>query len=314
MVDGGYIDNSGVEAALDLVRVLKTQASADPDPKQKRFRLILISLTSGGYSERSSYSFGELLEPVRALLSTRQTRAFMVVDRARHEMSFRTFATFPDLPPGEVIKLPDLHVIALKDNFYNLPIGWTISNISREIIEKQSGNYRDCQPDANFQQTLPYLSNSDCALYLIKNELNGSLVKASRMAAISNAKINKINEPPPAQSRMDYDQLLRCVSDHSARPMRLVEYEEAMALFKAWDERPDLTDFRVLAYVFATAQFETAGRDFLKNRGPPNCWRRKIQVRVLVISSKVMGIAIADVVSFSLREGITIDDMQTRSG
>ena len=93
LVDGGYIDNSGLETALDLVHSLDSVVErisllagsprATGGRSLRRVRLNVIALSGGGYSSRSSFALGETLEPVRAMFSTRQSRAYVAIDRAR---------------------------------------------------------------------------------------------------------------------------------------------------------------------------------------------------------------------------------------
>ena len=77
LVDGGYVDNSGVETVLDLLQSTqevrqehraamrpKTRSSPDGRPYRK-IQVILIVLSGGSYTERSSFALGETMKPVR---------------------------------------------------------------------------------------------------------------------------------------------------------------------------------------------------------------------------------------------------------
>src|SRR5262249_22358502 len=90
LVDGGYVENSGVETALNLVDALqetitriKNNATVDPTGKLlPKVRLRLIVLSGGDYPVRTSFSFGDEIEPIRALLNTRSSRAYVAINEA----------------------------------------------------------------------------------------------------------------------------------------------------------------------------------------------------------------------------------------
>jgi hypothetical protein len=278
LVDGGYVDNSGVETALDLIHSLhvdkwnreheKNQATDGPREVPQpllqlptpKIRIILIVLTGGSYPQRDNFSFGELLEPIRALLSTRTTRGYAAIERARNESEVQVFNSFPDLPPLIEVSLSDLRVASLEDNFYTLPLGWTMSNRSRDIIALESGHPEDCQAGPDFEQRRRYFANADCIDLSIEYELGGSLAKLARTVAIENS----FGEPSPALSAMhkkslDYNAIFQCVSDSSSRPWTLREYDVIRSLTQSWDENAQTKDFRVLAYLIATTIYETGG-------------------------------------------------------
>ena len=78
LVDGGYVDNSGVETVLNLKETL------DRSIKQEKVGLNLVVLSGGDYPHRKSFALGETMEPVRALLNTRTSRAYVAIQRAEH--------------------------------------------------------------------------------------------------------------------------------------------------------------------------------------------------------------------------------------
>jgi hypothetical protein len=151
LVDGGYVDNSGVETALDLIDSLKEtqaaladQAKADTTlpPRNnipvRPVRIILIVLTGGSYPERTFSGLGETMEPVRALLTTRETRAYVAIDRATRQMPVRDFERMP-VDEHSKLKLSDVRRVGLANQYYDLPLGWEVSSRTRDIIAQQSG-------------------------------------------------------------------------------------------------------------------------------------------------------------------------------
>jgi hypothetical protein len=79
LVDGGYVENSGLQTALDLIAKLR---SVQESPDAPRFQIYLLSLINGGFSDHGSFKFGELMEPVRALFSTQGSRTYIALNRA----------------------------------------------------------------------------------------------------------------------------------------------------------------------------------------------------------------------------------------
>jgi hypothetical protein len=71
LVDGGYIDNSGVLTSLNIINEIQTavrESKSDLNP-----RITLIVLTSRGFVYSSNFN-GDYLAPFQALLSTRAAR------------------------------------------------------------------------------------------------------------------------------------------------------------------------------------------------------------------------------------------------
>ena len=118
LVDGGYVENSGVETALDLMEKLKTVQGTSDAPK---FRIYLLSLVSGDFGDHGSFAGGELMEPVRALLSTRNSRTYIALNRAARNDLVPAKDAASDVPSFQAFARTDLTGL-----FYNLPLGWTL--------------------------------------------------------------------------------------------------------------------------------------------------------------------------------------------
>jgi hypothetical protein len=113
LVDGGYIDNSGIETALDLIAEMKDALKKGGDATLAQFPIYLISLSSDDFPSVRAYSLNELLEPIRALLNGREARAAIAINRAR---------TSFDIVKINDQELPRFNRTNLQSYFYD-PVG-----------------------------------------------------------------------------------------------------------------------------------------------------------------------------------------------
>ena len=134
-------------------------------------------LSGGGFPVRGSFALGETLEPVRTFLSTRESRAYAAIERANRTLQPQSIATVElgDLPIPVMANV--VKTTSLTNRFYDMPLGWTLSDRTRDIIARQSGRYWDCDPDENFEQTGGFPA-TDCIQLLVHHELNRSLAEA----------------------------------------------------------------------------------------------------------------------------------------
>ncbi|MFZ2159514.1 MAG: hypothetical protein WAV72_25800 [Bradyrhizobium sp.] len=153
LVDGGYIDNSGIETALDLIAEMKDALKANGDAAIAQFPVYLISLSSDDFPSDRAYGLNGLLEPIRALLNGREARAAIAINRAR---------TSFDIVKVDGQELPKFNRTNLQNHFYDLPLGWAMSDRTRDIIALDSGRFWDCHPNERFIQTDKERSNADC--------------------------------------------------------------------------------------------------------------------------------------------------------
>jgi predicted chitinase len=288
LVDGGYVDNSGVETALNLIEEIKT--SADQVRQQHPsaippFRIYLISLAGGDFPEHGSFSFNELVEPVRALLSGRESRAYIALNRAATQVKITA------APAAAERQWPTYSRANLKNFFYNLPLGWAISDKTRDIIALDSGRYWDCEPDANFSQKRKRLSNGDCIQLKIYHLLNNSTTTAIKdqenSQKVASRLAGKIGSEKQAGPRLDHEALLNCYEkswlpirdlksrqaqldawksrpddDHSPMPRYKRSYlayyqsERLRDLLREWDQQPE-TDPNVLSYILGSISYDS---------------------------------------------------------
>jgi predicted chitinase len=143
----------------------------------------------------------------------------------------------------------------LDNRFYALPLGWSLANDTRAIIEGQSGRFWECLPDDKFGQAQPGLAQSDCVELLIFYELNKSLSGESRMrvgtqVAISNYLAKR--EKEESRSTGDENRIIDCYQTASGHTVNFEQAGNIRALIQQWrDKYPH--DKELLPFVLATA-------------------------------------------------------------
>jgi hypothetical protein len=252
LVDGGYVDNSGVETALDLIHVLESAVdtlkegakSNKPLPK-----VVLIMLSGGGFPQPSWYGLGDSLDPIRALLSTRETRAYVALNRAEEHPPSTGLVGIKGLDQYKLV-LNNRRLVLLSNRYYDLPLGWLLSARTRSIIELQSGHYWDCLPNLHFEQTDTTLSKADCVQQLVSYDLDERLEDAARLATIFNYRTS-------ARSNK-YTDFEKCYRTQLGISPSLLQFRSIEALLDEWNQHTDLhQDAGWLAYALATARVET---------------------------------------------------------
>jgi predicted chitinase len=273
LVDGGYVDNSGVETALNLLESI--QPSIDsinkpmPDLQRlagtttavalgKKVRARLIVLSGGDYPVRTTFALGEILEPIRALLSTRGSRAYVAIDTAARRFPPQKLASVEDGAARITVNASDLRHASLNSRFYPLPLGWSMSNRTRQIIEKQSGHYWECEPDLNFTQSQKSLSETDCIQLLVYHELNQSVASAANEIAIASRLDHELDSSGGDMPRLAHGELLQCYIASSDLIMSRPQAQAFEALLRIWDSHREWKDDRLLALTLATISSETA--------------------------------------------------------
>ncbi len=315
LVDGGYVENSGIETALDLIDKLKSVQGISDAPK---FRIYLLSLVSGDFGDHGAFSFGELLEPVRALLSTRSSRTYIALNRASND------DRLPAKTVSSLLSFPTFSRTDITGLFYSLPLGWTLSEKTGDIISLSSGRFWDCLPKDDFNQSRERQSNADCLQIKVFHLLNGSVASAfqtlkdSRLAEAAYADELAREDQPANKIRPQHllacyekrwlqergyekyqekvkaheEQLAKAIKDNLSAPAPLPPYREGyLAYFQAeqikallgeWD-RVDETDPRTLAYILGSVSYDSS--DFTRSSENfsysavsqiPATWRKRI--------------------------------------
>jgi hypothetical protein len=154
--DGGYFEASGVATALDLVHSLQNAA------RELNVDIKLVILTSGGFASETADGLNEALDPIRTMLNASEARGYIEVDRAER-------AEFARAAPqsGAVLK------VKLEEYGYPLPLGWSLSDLTRLLIQFQTGEVTPCQSKQGPRQapvTLE-LRTSSCAISEIATQL-----------------------------------------------------------------------------------------------------------------------------------------------
>lgn len=271
LVDGGYIDNSGVDTVLDLIDALKPVAdeirrrAADPSLKlpgrNVTYRPVsfkLIVLSSAEYPKRTSYSYGETLEPIRALLSTRESRASTAIERAERQFPPQDIAKVVIGTTTSVVSVSDVRRMALKAALYEMPLGWRLSERTRDIISKQSGRFWECEPDHRMAQSKNGLSDADCVQLTVYYDLTRTLKQAANDQAILLGVHAPVAASAPVPARLDHQRLMSCYRDARKISLNLQQARALQALLQEWDRRTDLTEPKWLAFILATVAVETA--------------------------------------------------------
>jgi predicted chitinase len=234
LVDGGYVENSGVETALDLIEKLKTVQGTSDAPK---FRIYLLSLVSGDFGDHGSFAAGELMEPVRALLSTRNSRTYIALNRAARNNLVPAREGTSDAPNFQAFARADVRGL-----FYNLPLGWTLSEKTGDIVSVSSGRFWDCLPKDDFNQSRDKQSNADCLQIKVFHLLNGSVISAFRELKdfnIAEAYVKGLDDDRKREVKVEPDALLAC---YESRWVQKRSYARYLARVKRHEERMSKKD------------------------------------------------------------------------
>jgi hypothetical protein len=157
--DGGYFEASGVATALDLAHSLKTII----DQRGMNVDIKLVILTSGSFaSDKAPDGLNEALDPIRTMLNASEARGYIEVGRAERA----DFARAAE-QSGAVLKLK------LDEKGYPLPLGWSLSDVTRYLIQFQTGEIEACERKKSPRQapqTLE-LNSSSCVIGEIVTQL-----------------------------------------------------------------------------------------------------------------------------------------------
>jgi predicted chitinase len=157
------------------------------------------------------------------------------------------------------LKQPTLTKALLENRFYELPLGWLMSNQTRSIIEDQSGRFSECTPDRNFIQAQEVLSPADCVQLLIYHELNQSLPAFADQAAVYDG---LIAQDKNTIKSLNIEEIIACYrervsqSDGQQRIFNLEQTGNMRALMTLWRREYSDAD-PAMAYLMATAAVES---------------------------------------------------------
>lgn len=144
-VDGGYVDNSGATTALEIYQALSDH------PKARKVGLFLVLLTDAKYDPSlrdvpDGTSFSDTIAPATALLSVRGQLAGRAVTRAIDQLASKSNASeLGGRGPAES-RPTNVLVVNLRQDNFNLPLGWRISNVTDSVIRVMLGEPGFCRP------------------------------------------------------------------------------------------------------------------------------------------------------------------------
>jgi hypothetical protein len=149
--DGGYFESSGVATALDLAHSLKNII----DQRGMNVDIKLVILTSGGFASETADGLNEALDPIRTMLNASEARGYIEVGRA-DQADFAKAAA----QSGAVLK------VRLEEYGYPLPLGWSLSDVTRYLIQFQTGELNPCERKQGPRQASKNLdlNSSSCVI------------------------------------------------------------------------------------------------------------------------------------------------------
>jgi hypothetical protein len=174
LVDGAYVENTGIQTALRLVAPLEDAIKNSKLP----VKLVLIALDGPFQSEPPSTAFGELMAPIRTLLATRVARGWDAMIFAAHELNH-----------GRIGPQERFRRVTMDVGRHVLPLGWVMSDISRQRIARAVG-VPECDADKRAlaaradvevaptveERQARHQAMADCIMAEIKEELSAGSV------------------------------------------------------------------------------------------------------------------------------------------
>ncbi|HEY7669724.1 MAG TPA: hypothetical protein VH852_03715 [Hyphomicrobium sp.] len=160
LVDGGYVEGSGVDVASQLVKALKAvvdRTKRTAEPVNAKFYLIALMGYEGTPVEDPS--LGEAPLPLRALISTWQTRAEIAflgafLDACPEIATCLQSAAAETSYRRALVELPVIPIfLNLRD--FQLPLTWQLTQASRQIISLHAGAASRCKRDDTLMMTWP---------------------------------------------------------------------------------------------------------------------------------------------------------------
>ncbi|MEG4962663.1 MULTISPECIES: patatin-like phospholipase family protein [unclassified Microcoleus] len=155
LADGGYFDNSGIPTALDIGRNLQQLPGYGTT-----FEIVYLSLIDGQFNEPTtqlkSEGLNELLSPVRALFSARESRSRSAVELSMFTLNDKTNDKTTDAPLKYKFRTLFLNK---SGNGVKLPLGWLISKRSREFIDLQTPDPNDPATPCDREKFLEGIAN-----------------------------------------------------------------------------------------------------------------------------------------------------------
>ncbi|MGZ5913869.1 MAG: hypothetical protein ACXWJU_00880 [Hyphomicrobium sp.] len=160
LVDGGYVESSGVDSASQLLKALKVavdRTKDTPDAINAKFYLVVLMGYEGTPVEDRSIGAPPL--PLRTLINTWQTRAEIAflsafVDACPEIGTCLAQAAAETSYRRALVELPVIPVfLNLRD--FQLPLTWQLTQASRKIIALHAGTAQRCERNDTLMMTWP---------------------------------------------------------------------------------------------------------------------------------------------------------------
>ena len=238
LVDGGYADNSGVHTALDIIDGLKA-VQADPSfPEKFEVHLLVLRVED---VKKDPVLVSDYLAPIATLLSIREAQSRDAIGRAQRLFGDKA---------SKIASSAKLFEFIHANTAYTLPLGWQISDLTNSIIASSLGHPKQCSSDPSLNQSGP-----GCMLTKIMATLALQEVKTALAPSV-------VAKPPvSAGNPLSKERLISCLASSTELFRGSVTAQQAdgiAEIVKAWTDQNRTKDSRQLAYVLATAYFETA--------------------------------------------------------
>jgi hypothetical protein len=160
LVDGGYVESSGVDIARQVLKALKVAVDRTKDtPKAMNAKFYLVVLMGYEGTPVADSSFGEAPLPIRTLISTWQTRAEIAfhgafVEACPEMAECIVHAAEETSYQRALVELPVIPLfLNLRD--FRIPLTWQLTQASREIIAMHAGRARRCERNDTLMMTWP---------------------------------------------------------------------------------------------------------------------------------------------------------------
>ena len=179
LADGGYFDNSGILTALNIGNELRDTYEGS----KKDFDIIYLSIInrySKDFLPSKQDGFNEIGSPFRALFNVRDIRGKTIVKQTEISINSKLFVP---QEPTEIsqIKFRKILLDPQPNKSKQLPLGWLLSNNSKQQIDKQSGKVEEIRKPENCNMSLYdpkniyredyILNHNNCILFSINEDL-----------------------------------------------------------------------------------------------------------------------------------------------
>jgi len=181
LVDGGYFENSGVATAFDLLKSLEKSLSGE---YLQRIELILISVKLGGSENpevEPPHGFHEIMTPLRTLNNTRAARGRLAVDQASLALNNTVCRDKRNSDPQDPADPTCFYAkrmrisVLVSDSRQPLPLGWLLSEASKDRIKKSIGSPSECP--GNESRLDDVTIRNSCLIWQIGKDLSDGIAR-----------------------------------------------------------------------------------------------------------------------------------------